>query len=57
MLWRSQLGKIWTAEDGQDLAEYALLLLLIVVVVLAAVIVLQTQLGNIWVAITTKLFP
>lgn len=42
-------------EEGQDLAEYALLLLLIAIVVIAAVTLLGTRISVIFNSIATQL--
>jgi Flp pilus assembly pilin Flp len=55
MGWYAWLKRIWTNEDGQDLAEYALLFVLIVIVVIIAVTALGTQMSTVWSTVTAAL--
>ena len=50
-------NRLETREEGQGLAEYALLLGLIAVVVIAAVTLLGTQINTVLGRITTALAP
>ena len=49
------LGKITKREEGQTLAEYALILVLIAVVVIAAVTLLGTQIQGVLQSIANAL--
>ncbi len=52
--WRaSALHQALKREEGQDLAEYALLIALIALVVIAAVVILGNQINNVFNRITT----
>ena len=51
------LTRMWKHEDGQDLAEYALLVALIALVVIAAVTALGTQLVAVFTNIAAQLNP
>ena len=49
--------RIWRSEEGQDLAEYALLIALIALVVIAAVTLLGTQIQAVFNNIANALNP
>jgi pilus assembly protein Flp/PilA len=49
------LRNIWNQEEGQDLAEYALLILLIALLVIAAVRFLGGSISNVYTNIGTNL--
>jgi pilus assembly protein Flp/PilA len=49
--------RLWTNEEGQDLAEYALLIALIALVVIAAVTLLGTQIQTVFNNIANALNP
>ena len=42
------IGRLWNAEEGQDLTEYALLLVLVSLAAIAAMNSLATQSGNVF---------
>jgi len=42
------LRKMWSDDEGQDIAEYALMLAVILVVVIGAVRLIGTNAGNIF---------
>jgi pilus assembly protein Flp/PilA len=49
--------RLWKNEEGQDLAEYALLIALIALVVIAAVTLLGTQIQTVFNNIANALNP
>lgn len=49
--------RLWRNEEGQDLAEYALLIALIALVVIAAVTLLGVQIQTVFNNIATALNP
>jgi pilus assembly protein Flp/PilA len=49
--------RLWRNEEGQDLAEYALLIALIALVVIAAVTLLGTQIQTVFNNIANALNP
>ena len=49
------LSRVWTDDDGQDTAEYALLLLLITAALIGAVTALGNQIGNVMNNVKTTL--
>ena len=54
---KALLCRMWTNEEGQDLAEYALLIALIALVVIAAVTLLGTQIRTVFNNIANALNP
>ena len=54
---KALLKRFWTNEEGQDLAEYALLIALIALVVIAAVTLLGTQIQTVFNNIANALNP
>ena len=54
---KALLCRLWTNEEGQDLAEYALLIALIALVVIAAVTLLGTQIQTVFTNIANALNP
>ncbi len=54
---KTLLCRLWTNEEGQDLAEYALLIALIALVVIAAVTLLGTQIQTVFNNIANALNP
>ena len=52
---KALLTRMWRNEEGQDLAEYALLIALIALVVIGAVTLLGTQIGTVFTNITNAL--
>jgi Flp pilus assembly pilin Flp len=43
---RALFATLWTDDDGQDLAEYALLLILVAVLIVSAVTAFRTQIST-----------
>jgi len=54
---KALLKRFWRNEEGQDLAEYALLIALIALVVIAAVTLLGTQIQTVFNNIANALNP
>jgi pilus assembly protein Flp/PilA len=54
---KALLTRLWKNEEGQDLAEYALLIALIALVVIAAVTLLGTQIQTVFNNIANALNP
>ena len=54
---KALLMRFWRNEEGQDLAEYALLIALIALVVIAAVTLLGTQIQTVFNNIANALNP
>lgn len=54
---KALLSLLWTNEEGQDLAEYALLIALIALVVIAAVTLLGTRIQTVFTNIANALNP
>ncbi len=54
---KNLMTRLWTNEDGQDLAEYALLVALIALVVIGAVTLLGTQIQTVFNNIANALNP
>ncbi len=54
---KALLTRLWRNEEGQDLAEYALLIALIALVVIAAVTLLGTQIQTVFNNIANALNP
>jgi Flp pilus assembly pilin Flp len=52
ILWRLAMKKflynLWTAQEGQDVAEYAVMLAVVLVIVIGTVRVIGTNAGNIF---------
>lgn len=51
------LARLWSDQDGQDLAEYALLIALIALVVIGAVTLLGTNIQTVFNNIANALLP
>lgn len=54
---KALLTRLWRSEDGQDLAEYALLIALIALVVIGAVTLLGTNIQTVFNNIANALNP
>ena len=54
---KAMLTRLWTNEEGQDLAEYALLIALIALVVIGAVTLLGTNITAVFNNIAGRLNP
>ena len=54
---KALLTRMWKNEEGQDLAEYALLIALIALVVIGAVTLLGTQIDTVFTNIANALNP
>jgi pilus assembly protein Flp/PilA len=54
---KNLMTRLWTNEEGQDLAEYALLVALIALVVIGAVTLLGTQIQTVFNNIANALNP
>jgi Flp pilus assembly pilin Flp len=44
----SRLGKLWSDEDGQDIAEYSVMLAVILVIVVGTVRLIGSNAGNVF---------
>jgi Flp pilus assembly pilin Flp len=49
------LSKVWNDDQGQDIAEYAMMLAVILIVVVAAVQAIGTNAGTVFNAVAAKL--
>lgn len=45
---QTQLGKLWSDEDGQDIAEYSVMLAVILVIVVGTVRLIGSNAGNVF---------
>jgi len=45
---RSYLGKLWSSEEGQDIAEYAVMLAVILVIVVGTVRMIGANANNVF---------
>jgi len=54
---KALMTRLWRSEEGQDLAEYALLIALIALVVIGAVTLLGTQIQAVFNMIANALNP
>ena len=54
---KALMSRLWRSEEGQDLAEYALLIALIALVVIAAVTALGGQIQTVFNNIANALNP
>ncbi len=48
ILGKSRLGKLWSDEEGQDIAEYSVMLAVILVIVVSTVRLIGSNAGNVF---------
>jgi Flp pilus assembly pilin Flp len=49
------LGRFWTEEDGQDIAEYAVMLAVILVIVVGTVQLIGSNANNVFSSVASSL--
>jgi Flp pilus assembly pilin Flp len=54
-LLQSQVGALWSAQEGQDVAEYAVMMAVILVIVLSTMQLIASNAGTVFSSVGSKI--